>query len=125
MELAGWISYKIIAYSVMPACAWAGAAIGTAVGTHVGKKIANNVLQTAKNKISGKTTITVKNSTIYIVENGKLVEINTRKKYIIEKGKLIVIVDDIYDLTDIEPISDGISNKSSHQSEEDENWVEI
>ncbi|SIP85753.1 Hypothetical protein PACV_36 [Pacmanvirus A23] len=125
MEIVGWISYKVIAYSFMPACAWAGAAVGTTVGTHVGKRIANSVITTTKNKISGKTVITIKKSSTYIIVAGEIIEVNPRKKYIIEKGKLSIISDDIYDLTDIRPINDNIIKRQSSQTEDDENWTKI
>ncbi|QYB17404.1 hypothetical protein PV-S19_0040 [Pacmanvirus S19] len=125
MEIAGWISYKIITYAAIPACSWAGVTVGTTVGAHVGKKIANNVMTATKNKISGKITIGVKKSGIYIINNGEIIEVNPRKKYIIEKGKISITSDDIYDLADIRPINDNIIKESSYQTEDDGIWTKI
>ena len=117
MEVIAWISYKVITYSVAPACAWTGAAIGTTVGSYVGKCIANKVICKVKNTKS----LTINKSKIYIVYNGELVEIDPRKRYIIERDELVMI-DIGTDKRIIFKPTGEFTTKSSSQSDSDDTW---
>ena len=84
-----WVTYGVASYALAPACTWVGATVGVAVG----KRIATRVWKAGVNKINNVVNYTLSTSRTYIIDKGKLIEIDPRKKYMISNGEVRVITD--------------------------------